>query len=93
MDNIGVLEASDDMYDGVAFADICKELISESFTLGRALDQSCDIDELDRCRCHFLRMAEVSKKLEPFIRNRHDSDIGIYCAERIVGRFCACLGE
>ena len=47
MDNIGVLEASDDMYDGVAFADICKELISESFTLGRALDQSCDIDEFE----------------------------------------------
>ena len=32
MDDIGVLETPDNMYDGVAFADICEELISETLT-------------------------------------------------------------
>ena len=81
------------MHNGVAFADICKELISKTFALRRTLDQSRDVNELYRSGSHFFRMAEVSKELKPFIRNRHDSDIGIYCAERIVGRFSACLGE
>ena len=54
MDDIGILKAADNMYDGIALADICKKLIAESLTLGGSLDKTSDIDELDRRRGEFL---------------------------------------
>ena len=54
MDDIGILKAADNMYDGIALADICKKLIAETLTLGGSLDETRDINEFDCRRGEFL---------------------------------------
>jgi hypothetical protein len=45
--NVGVLEAADDLDDGIHFADVAEELVAEAFALRGAANQAGDIDELD----------------------------------------------
>ncbi len=47
MDDVFVIEASNDMDDCVRFANVAEELIAEALPLGRPLHESGDIDELD----------------------------------------------
>ena len=43
MDDVRVLKAADNMNDRVNLTDICKKLVSKSFTFGRALYKAGDI--------------------------------------------------
>ena len=38
----------------IDFTDICKELVSKTFPFGSSFHKTCDINEFDRCRDHFL---------------------------------------
>ena len=48
MVDVLVLEAPDDLDDGVDLADVGQELVAEAFALAGALDQPGDVHELDR---------------------------------------------
>ena len=61
MNNIRILEASYNVNDGIYFTDICQELVSKSLTFAGTFYQTCDIYELDDCRCHFLGIVHISK--------------------------------
>ena len=56
MDDVRVLKAADNMNDRVNLTDICKKLVSKSFTFGRALYKAGDINELDYSRSDFGRI-------------------------------------
>ncbi len=93
MDNVRVLKAADDMDDGIAFTDIGKELVAKAFTLGSALDQSGNIDELDRGRNRLGRIIHLRQHIETVVRNGDNTDIRIDCAERIIRGFCTGAGQ
>ena len=88
MDDIRVFKAAHDMDNRIALADVCKELVAESLTLRRALDESCNVDELNDRRCDLLCMIQIAKQLQPLIRHRHNPDVRVDCAERIVCSLC-----
>ena len=46
VDDFGVVEATDDVRDGIGGADVAEELVAQAFALGRALDEAGDVDEL-----------------------------------------------
>ncbi len=46
VDDFGVVEAADDVADGVGGADVAEELVAEAFALGGAFDKAGDVDEL-----------------------------------------------
>ena len=91
MDYIGIFKAADYMNDCIHLTDICKELISKTFSLGCSLYKSCNIYEFDHSRCHFFRMIKISQKLQSLIRHCNNTYIRVNGTERIVCRFCPCL--
>ena len=54
MDNIGIFKAAYYMNNSIYLTDVCKELVSESLSLGCTFYKSRDVNELDHCRCYFL---------------------------------------
>ena len=46
---IGIVKTSYDMNDGIAFTDVRKELVAETFTFAGALYKTCDVNEFDYC--------------------------------------------
>ena len=87
MDHVLILKAAYDVHDRVAFAYIGKKLVTEALALRRAPDKACDIDKIHGGRRCLAGMAERRKKREPLIRHRHDADIRVDRAERVVRRF------
>ena len=76
MDDVGILEASDDLDDRLDLADMAEELVAEPFTLARPLDDPGDIHEAERRRDELLgddvladpRQAIVGDADDPFVR-------------------------
>ena len=46
MDDVAVVEATEDVQDGVGLTDIGKELVSKALALGRAFHQAGDVHDL-----------------------------------------------
>ena len=91
VNHIAILETAHYMNDRIYFTNISEELVSQAFTFRSTLDQTGDVNELNDSRCNLLGMIHFTKKPNPLIRDRHNTDIGINRAERIVGRLCPCL--
>ena len=87
MHDIAVLKTTHHMHNSVHFPDIAQELIAQSFPLRCALYKPGDIHEFDGGRRHLLRLVHISQQLQSFIRHRHNADIRVDRAERIIGRF------
>ena len=64
MDNIVVVETTDDLDDGIDFPDGGEKLIAETVAFGGAFDQSRDIDKLDRGRKEFPGSRKLRENLE-----------------------------
>ena len=54
VDDIWILKASDNVNNGVYLTDVGKELVSKSLSFGCTFYKTCDVHELDNCRCYFL---------------------------------------
>ena len=74
------------MQDGVALADVRKELVSEALTLGGALHQTCDVRELHRGAYDLLRVGDGGQRLKARVRHLHDRGVRLDRAERVVLR-------
>ena len=84
MDNVVVLEAADDVEYRVAFADVREELVSKTFALRRALDETGDVCELD-CRANYLlRAYNLRERLESRVSDFDNGGVRLDRAERIV---------
>ena len=86
MGDVVILETAHDMGDGVAFADVCEELVAEPLTLRGAAHEAGDIDEGEPRRDDFLGMGDLRQDLEPRIGHRHIADIRLDRAEGIIRR-------
>ena len=95
MDDVRVLEAAHDVDYGVALADVREKLVAETLALGRAFDESGDVDELNDGGSVLLRVIHFSEDVEAAVRNGDDADVRVYRAERIVrglrSRVCYCV--
>ena len=86
MGDVAALEAAQDVDDRVDLADIAEELVAQALTLGRAPDQSGNVDELKLGGEDLRRLGDRRDFLKPRIRNRDTADIGLDRAEGIIGR-------
>ena len=85
-DDIGIIEAADDMDDGIGIADVAEELVAETFSLRRALDETRNVHELDRGGGVFLRLVHLREIVQPCVRHGDNADVRLDRAERVVRR-------
>ena len=85
MDDVGVIKDADDMADGVAFANMGEELVTETFAFAGAFDEAGDVDEFDRGGDDFFGANGFSEFFEAMIWYFDDADIGVDCTKWIVG--------
>ena len=81
-----VFETAHHVRDRVGLADVREELVAEALALRRAGHEARDVDEFDRGRHDLLRLHDLRQRVEPQVRHRHDADVGVDGAERIVLR-------
>ena len=91
MHDVVIIEAANDVHDGIGLTDVRQELVTEALTLGGTLDETRDIDELDHRRHDLLRIIQCAQLLETLIRHSDDTDVRLDRTERVVGRLCARL--
>jgi len=84
--NVLVLKATDDLHDGIDFADMAEELVAESFALAGAFDQPGDIDEFDGGGDGLFRLGKRGQSVKPWVGNADDADVRLDRAERKIGR-------
>ena len=84
--DFGVVEAADDMCDGVGGADVSEELVTETFALGSAFDQAGDVDELHGGGDEGFWLDELGDFGEAGVGDGDDSSVGVDGAEGIVCR-------
>ncbi len=85
--NVGIVETTDHMDDGIHFPDIGQEFISQSFSFAGSFYQTGDVHNLDDGGHNPLRFHDFFQSIETLIGNGNDAHIGIDGAERIVGSF------
>ena len=81
MGDIAVLEAADNMDDGVGGADVGQELVAQTLALACALNKTCDVNELDDSGGGLLGGVEVAQPLQTLIGNGNHAHIGVDGAE------------
>jgi tRNA/rRNA methyltransferase len=86
MGDVAILEAAQDMGDGVDLADIGEELVAEPLSLRRAAHQPRDVDKSQPRRDGLLRLRDGGQPVEPGVGNRHLADIRLDGAEGKIGR-------
>jgi len=87
MDDVRAVEGAHDVCDRIHFADVRKELIAKTFALRCAGDEPGNINKLNGRRQDLFGLRNRRKLSKPRIRHRHNTDIRVDRAERIV--FCA----
>ena len=85
VDDIAVVEATEDVQDGIALTDVGEELVAETFTLAGSLHQTCDIDDIDGRRDRALRFADVGQHLKALVGDIGRTEIGLDGTEREIG--------
>ena len=86
MDHVGVGEASDDVEDGLRFADVGEKFIAEAFAATGTLDQACDVDEFNGGVDDLLGMDDSRELVQPVVGDRNGGLIRLDGAEGIVLR-------
>ena len=93
VDDVGVVEAADDVDDGVGLADVGEELVAEAFAFAGASDEAGDVDEFDDGGLDLLGLDDFSELGEAGVRDFYDADVGLDGAEGVVGSFDAGFGQ
>ena len=91
--NVGVLKVAHDLADGVGLANVGQELVAQALALVGALHQTCDVDELDRCRHDATRVDDVGELLQTAIGYVDDTHVGVDRGERVVGGKAGLFGK
>ena len=84
--NVLILEATDDLHDGIDFADMAEELVAEAFALAGAFDQTGDIDEFDGRGNGLFRLGKRGQSVKSWVGNADDADVRFDRTERKIGR-------
>ena len=93
MGDVGIVKATHHMRHGIYLANVFEELIAQTFAVGSALNETCNVHETDGCRRRLLGIIHLVQNVQAFIGNGHYAHIGFNGAEGEVGRFCSGLGD
>jgi len=93
VDDLGIVEATDDVADGVGGADVAEELIAETFTLAGAFDETGDVDELHGGGDERFGLDECGDFCEALIGHGDDAGVGVDGAEGVICRLSLGRGE
>ena len=85
MHHVRIVEASEHVQYRVALPDVGEELVAEPLSVAGALDESRDVDYVDRGGNGPLGPAYLREHLEPFVRHVGGAEVGLYRAEGEVG--------
>ena len=85
MHHVVIIKASEHVQYGIALPDIGKELVAHTLAVARALDETCDIDNLNRRRNGPLWIANLRKHLQPPVRHVCRAQIRLNSTEREIG--------
>jgi len=80
--NVAVFEAAHYVGNGIAFADVGKELVAQALALGGARYQACDVGKFHRGRYGLLRIHDRRKLVQARVGNGDDAGVGLDSAER-----------
>ena len=89
-DDVRILKAADNMYNGLAFTNMRKELVPKALTMAGSLYKTCNIHKFNDSRCFLFGGIHLCKFIQAFIRNSNDTCIRFNGAKRIVR--CLCTG-
>jgi len=93
VDDFGIVEAADDVADGVGGADVAEKLVAETFALASAFDEAGDVDELHGGGDQRLGFDEGGDFGETLIGHGDDAGVGVDGAEGVVRRLGLGRGE
>ena len=91
MDDVVIVKAAHHMHDGVALADMAKELVAKAGALTCALHKTGNVHELHDGGSLFAGLPDFSQFVQPLVRHSHDAGVrldgaeGIVCSLRILG--------
>ena len=88
MDNVGVVEATQYVDNGITFAYIGKELVSKSLALAGTLYKTCNIHYVAYCRDNASGMYYLGKLGQAFVGYTDLTYLRIYSAEGEICRLC-----
>ena len=86
MCDVLILEATQNVDDGVCVTDVSKELVAKTFTLRCTLHKTCDVDNLDGGWHHTLRVVNFGELHKTLVRYGDDTYIWFDCTEWEVRR-------
>ena len=93
MGDVVIVEATQYVQDGIRLTNVGQELITKPFALTCALDQPCDVDDLDGGGYDALGVYDLCKLIEAFIGDGDHADVGLDSTEGEVGGLCLRVGE
>ena len=93
MHDVLVVKTADYMDDGVRAADVLQKFVAQARTLAGALDKARNVHEFDDRRSLFVRLVHLSQLVQPCIRHRHHTHIGLDGAEGVVSALCPGIGD
>jgi len=86
--DVVVFKAAQDVGDGVAFADVGKELVTEAFALRRAFHEARDIDEGHPRGDDLFGACDFGQDIKTRVRHADIADVGFDRAKREVRGLC-----
>ena len=93
MGDVGILEATQHVDNGVRRADIAQKLVAQTFALRGTLHQTGNIDNLDRRGDDPLRVVDLGQTDQTLIGYGDHADVGFDRAEREVGCLRLCVRQ
>ena len=87
MDDVVIVKAAHHVHDGVALADMTKELVAKAGTLTCTLHQTRNVHELHDGGGLFVGLPDLSQLVQPLVRHCHDAGVRLDGAEGIVCSF------
>ena len=85
MGDVVVIEAAEDVNNGICLADVGKEFIAQAFTLGGAFDETCDVDNLYCSGYYRAGITHLDELGQAIVGYGYDAHVGLDCAE---GKVC-----
>src|SRR3990172_2961032 len=82
VNNIRVVETTDDMGNRVDVADVGEKLISKPFSFAGTLHKAGNVNELDGRWDDFWRSIDLCQTVNPGIGNRHNTDVRVDSTKR-----------
>lgn len=93
VDDVLVLEGTDDLADRVGLADVREELVAQALALARTAHDARDVDEVDRRGEQLLRAEDLGELVQAGVGDAHDAHVRLDGGERVVGRQHVVLGQ